>query len=162
MKVAKIFPIYLGLIFFVLITSQSTFAQKEPDGEVLLNFNYPAIGNVYLTGVFFGEVAYLPLGEVLSLLYIPAEKTASGKGLQGAFPSKNDDWVIDPITNEFTIKRKSGKLDADRYYIGELDLFLHPDYFQEVFGITFTVNTYALSVRISSLANFCHKIVRIG
>jgi hypothetical protein len=150
MKVAKIFPIYLGLIFFVLITSQSTFAQKEPDGEVLLNFNYPAIGNVYLTGVFFGEVAYLPLGEVLSLLYIPAEKTASGKGLQGAFPSKNDDWVIDPITNEFTIKRKSGKLDADRYYIGELDLFLHPDYFQEVFGITFTVNTYALSVRMKS------------
>jgi hypothetical protein len=150
MKVAKIFPIYLGLIFFVLITSQSTFAQKEPDGEVLLNFNYPAIGNVYLTGVFFGEVAYLPLGEVLSLLYIPAEKTASGKGLQGAFPSKNDDWVIDPITNEFTIKRKSGKLDADRYYIGELDLFLHPDYFQEVFGITFTINTYALSVRMKS------------
>jgi len=150
MKAAKIFPIYLGLIFFVLITSQSAFAQKEPDGEVLLNFNYPAVGNVYLTGVFFGEVAYLPLGEVLSLLYIPAEKTASGKGLQGAFPSKNDDWVIDPITNEFTIKRKSGKLDADRYYIGELDLFLHPDYFQEVFGITFTINTYALSVRMKS------------
>jgi len=150
MKASKIFPFYLGLILIILTTSQSAFAQKNPDGEVLLNFNYPAVGNVYLTGVFFGEVAYLPLGEVLSLLYIPAEKTASGKGLQGTFPTKNDDWGIDPITNELTIKGKSGNLDADKYYIGELDLFLHPDYFYEVFGITFTVNTYALSVTMKS------------
>jgi len=151
MRVPKIFPYYLGLIFFVLLTTQRAFAQKEPDGEVLLNFNYPAVGNVYLNGVFFGDVAYLPLGEVLSLLYIPSQKTPSGKGLQGAFPSKNDNWVIDPITNELTIKGKSGKLSADKYYIGELDLFLHPAYFYEVFGITFTINTYALSVGMKTI-----------
>jgi hypothetical protein len=150
MKVLKIIPCYLGLILIILNSSPSAFAQKKPDGEVLLNFNYPAVGNVYLNGVFFGDVAYLPLGEVLSLLYIPAEKTASGKGLQGAFPSKNEGWAIDPITNELTVKGKSGDLDADKYYIGELDLFLHPDYFQELFGITFTVNTYALSVSMTS------------
>ncbi len=150
MRVPKIFPSYLGLLFFILLAPQSAFAQKEPDGEVLLNFNYPAVGNVYLNGVFFGDVAYLPLGEVLSLLYIPSQKTPSGKGLQGAFPTKNDDWLIDPITNELTINGKSGKLDADKYYIGELDLFLHPDYFNEVFGITFTINTYALSVSMKS------------
>jgi len=135
----------------VLITSHSTFAQKEPDGEVLLNFNYPAVGNVYLNGVFFRDVAFLPIGEVLSLLYIPAEKTASGKGLQGSFPTKNDTWVIDPITNQLTIKGKSGKLSADKYYVGELDLFLHPDYFYELFGLTFTINTYALSVSMKSI-----------
>ena len=150
MRVPKIFPYYLGLIFFVLLTIQTAFAQKEPDGEVLLNFNYPAVGNVYLNGVFFGDVAYLPLGEVLSLLYIPSQKTPSGKGLQGAFPSKNDNWVIDPITNELTVNGKLEKLDADKYYIGELDLFLHPDYFYEVFGITFTINTYALNVSMKS------------
>jgi hypothetical protein len=150
MKVLKIIPCYLGLILIILNSSPSAFAQKKPDGEVLLNFNYPAVGNVYLNGVFFGDVAYLPLGEVLSLLYIPAEKTASGKGLQGAFPSKNEGWAIDPITNELTVKGKSRDLDADKYYIGELDLFLHPDYFQELFGITFTVNTYALSVSMTS------------
>ncbi|PZX52754.1 hypothetical protein LV84_03364 [Algoriphagus ratkowskyi] len=135
----------------MLITANSAFAQKEPDGEVLLNFNYPAVGNVYLNGLFFGDVAYLPLGEVLSLFYIPTDKTASGKGLQGTFPAKNDNWLIDPITNELTIKGKTGKLNADKYYIGELDLFLHPDYFYEVFGITFTVNSYALSVSMKSI-----------
>ena len=151
MKLPKIHSFYLGLIFFVLLTCQSAFAQREPDGEVLLNFNYPAVGNVYLNGVFFGDVAFLPLGEVLSLLYIPSEKTESGKGLQGEFTSTNHSWLIDPVSDELTIKGKPGKLDADKYYIGELDLFLHPDYFYELFGITFTVNTLALSVSMKSI-----------
>ncbi|WP_026952221.1 fimbria/pilus outer membrane usher protein [Algoriphagus mannitolivorans] len=138
------------LIFCFFLLSKSTYAQKEPDGEVLLNFNYPAVGNVYINGAFFGDVAFLPLGEVLSLLYIPYEKTASGKGLQGVFPSKNDSWSIDPVTQQFFLKGKSISLPADDYYIGELDLYLHPEYFQKIFGITFTINTYALSISLSS------------
>lgn len=126
------------------------FAQQEPDGEVLLNFNYPAVGNVYINGVFFGDVAYLPLGEVLSLLYISTERTDSGKGLKGIYPTKNDTWSVDPVTNQLIIKGKPEPLQADKYYIGDLDLFLHPDYFKQIFGITFTINTYALSVSMKS------------
>lgn len=144
-----------GFIIGFLLTlmtgiSQPIFAQQEPDGEVLLNFNYPAVGNVYLNGVFFGDVAFLPLGEVLSLLYIPAERTSSGKGLKGAFPGKSDSWSIDPAINELIIKGKSLPLEADKYYLGELDLYLHPDYFLQIFGITFTINTYALSASMKS------------
>lgn len=126
------------------------FAQQEPDGDVLLNFNYPAVGNVYLNGMFFGDVAYLPLGEVLSMLYIPNEKTPSGKGLMGAYPTKNDTWSLDPVTNQLTIKGNSETLEADKYYLGELDLYLHPDYFSKIFGINFTINTYALSLSMKS------------
>ncbi|WP_255502095.1 hypothetical protein [Algoriphagus sp. AK58] len=140
-----------GILLIIMAGAfKPVFAQQEPDGEVLLNFNYPAVGNVYLNGVFFGDVAFLPLGEVLSLLYIPTERTPSGKGLKGAYPFKNDIWSIDPVTNQLTIKGKSETLEADKYYLGELDLFLHPDYFQRIFGITFTINTYALSVSMKS------------
>jgi hypothetical protein len=126
------------------------FAQQEPDGEVLLNFNYPAVGNVYLNGVFFGDVAFLPLGEVLSLLYIANERTPTGKGLTGAYPLKNDTWSVDPVINQLIIKGKSESLEADKYYLGEMDLYLHPDYFSKIFGITFTINTYALSIGMTS------------
>ena len=142
------------LLGFLLVSLtgilQPAFAQQEPDGEVLLNFNYPAVGNVYLNGVFFGDVAFLPLGEVLSLLYIPTERTDSGKGLKGAYPTKNDNWSVDPVNNQLIINGKSETLEADKYYLGELDLFLHPDYFKRIFGITFTINTYALSVSMKS------------
>jgi len=145
------FFIFIGFLFCLIMgIPKAGFAQREPDGEVLLNFNYPAVGNVYLNGVFFGDVAYLPLGEVLSLLYIPNERTDSGKGLKGAYPSKNDSWLIDPVTNQLQLKGKSVSLEADKFYLGELDLFLHPDYFKEIFGITFTVNVYALTVSLKS------------
>lgn len=149
MKSSRAFIVGFLLVFLAGI-SNPVFAQQEPDGEVLLNFNYPAVGNVYLNGVFFGEVAYLPLGEILSLLFVPSERTPSGKGLKGAYPSKNDTWSIDPVTQELILKGKSESLPADQYYLGEMDLFLHPDYFHRIFGITFTVNTYALSVSMKS------------
>ncbi len=126
------------------------FAQQEPDGEALLNFNYPAVGNVYVNGAFFGDVAFLPLGEILSLLYIPNERTPNGKGLKGAYPGKNDAWALDPVTNQLIVKGQSETLEADKYYLGEMDLYLHPDYFSRIFGITFTINTYALSVSMKS------------
>jgi len=140
----------LGLLLIFTACFQSVFAQQEPDGEVMLNFNYPAVGNVYLIGVFFGDVAFLPLGEILSMLYISTERTESGKGLKGAYPTKNDSWSVDPVTNELIIKGKSETLEADNYFLGELDLFLHPDYFRKIFGLTFTINTYALSVGMKS------------
>lgn len=139
-------------ILLVMLTGilQPVFAQQEPDGEVLLNFNYPAVGNVYINGVFFGDVAYLPLGEVLSLLYIPTERTDSGKGLKGVYPTKNDNWSVDPVTNQLIIKGKSEPLEADKYYLGDLDLFLHPDYYKRIFGLNFTINTFALSASMKS------------
>jgi len=142
---------FTGFLFCLILGIPSTgFAQREPDGEVLLNFNYPAVGNVYVNGVFFGDVAYLPVGEILSLLYIPNERTDSGKGLKGAYPSKNDTWLIDPVTNQLQVRGKSAALEADKFYMGEMDLFLHPEYFKEIFGITFTVNVYALSISLKS------------
>lgn len=154
MKLLNLLP-FRTLILAFLFTGMAgmpspVFAQQEPDGEVLLNFNYPAVGNVYLKGVFFGEVAFLPLGEVLSMLYIPNDRTPSGKGLMGAYPTKNDAWSVDPVTNQLILKGNSETLEADKYFVGELDLFLHPDYFSKIFGISFTINTYALSLSMKS------------
>jgi hypothetical protein len=146
-----IFPkLFLSLLLIFAAGFQPVFAQQKPDGEVMINFNYPAVGNIYLTGVFFGDVAFLPMGEVLSMLYIHAERTESGKGLKGTYPGKNDSWSVDPTSNQLIINGKSESLEADKYYLGELDLFLHPDYFRKIFGLTFTVNTYALSMSMKS------------
>lgn len=154
MKLLNLPPFRIQVLTFLLLGMTGllspVFAQQEPDGEVLLNFNYPAVGNVYLNGVFFGDVAFIPLGEVLSLLYIANERTPSGKGLTGAYPQKNNIWSIDPVINQLIINGKSESLEADKYYLGEMDLYLHPDYFSKIFGITFTINTYALSIGMES------------
>ncbi|WP_236613205.1 MULTISPECIES: hypothetical protein [Rhodonellum] len=134
----------LALSFF----PKDLLAQQEPDGEALLTFTYPALGQVYLNAVFFGDIPFLPMGEVLSLLYIPSERTENGKGLKGTFPGKNDQWGIDPLLGTAVIKGKTEVLSAENFYLGEMDLYLHPDYFSRIFGLNFSTNIYALSISL--------------
>jgi len=66
----------------------------------------PALGNVYLNGVFFWETwAYLPLGEVLSLLIF--RRKTFGKGLQVHFSKELEGWRLYPIHNELLCQGKS-------------------------------------------------------
>lgn len=134
----------------LLLSPKVLLAQQEPDGEALLTFNYPAVGQVYLNAVFFDDVPFLPLGEVLSLLYIPSERTEGGKGFKGSFPSKNDNWSIDPLAGTAIIKGNAEVLDAETFYLGEMDLYLHPVYFARIFGLSFSVNQQALSISLQT------------
>ncbi len=135
---------------FLVFSSKDLQAQQEPDGEAMLTFAYPSLGQAYVNVVFFDNVPYLPLGEVLSMLYIGNERTDNGKGLQGFFPTKNDKWLIDPLLGLVTIKGNRETLPADKFYMGEMDIFLHPDYFSRIFGLNFMVNFNALSLSLTA------------
>jgi hypothetical protein len=141
------------LLIFSLVLNLApleSYAQQEPDGEALLLFSYPSVGQVYVNAVFFDNIAYLPLNEVLSMLYIPSERNDSGKGLKGAYPFKNNNWEIDPIKGKITIQGKTEVLPADKYYFGEFDLYVHPEYLFRIFGLDFSINIYSLSMSLSS------------
>jgi hypothetical protein len=133
-----------------LMPSTSAYAQREPDGEALVLFAYPSLGQEYVNVVFFEEVPYLPLGEILSLLYIHNEKTESGKGLSGAYPTKNDAWRVDPVQGMITIRGNTEVLPADKFYLGEMDLYLHPEYFSRMFGLNFAVNFHSLTLSLKA------------
>ncbi|WP_288371026.1 hypothetical protein [uncultured Algoriphagus sp.] len=140
----------LSILAFCLGSIPELQAQQEPDGEALLTFSHPSIGQYYVNAVFFGDVAFLPLGEFLSLTEIPYEQTDNKLGLQGVYPSPKEIWKIDPVAGFIWINGVSEPLPADKFYLGELDLFVHPEYFQRIFGMEFTVNPYALSLSLKS------------
>ncbi|MCH6232814.1 SPOR domain-containing protein [Aquiflexum sp. AIY15W] len=138
------------LLLFLLGFSNPIQAQQEPDGEALLILSHPSTGQVYLNALFFGDKAYLPVGEVLSLLYIPNERLSSGKGLSGVFPDKKNPWSIDPIQNKIMINGKEETLPADKFFLGDTDLYFHPDYYLRIFGLQFTVNILNLSASFTA------------
>lgn len=139
------------LLTVILVFSSNTAkAQQEPDGEAMLTFSYPSLGQAYINVVFFDDVPYLPLGEVLSMLYIGNERTDNGKGLHGFFPTKNDKWLVDPLVGMVTIKNNRETLPADKFYMGEMDIYLHPDFFSRIFGLNFLVNFNALSLSLTA------------
>ncbi|MFC5193167.1 hypothetical protein ACFPIK_15455 [Algoriphagus aquatilis] len=140
----------LCFLGFAVFFSERALAQQEPDGEALLTLSHPGIGQFYVNAAFFGDVAYLPLGEILSLTEIPNESTENKSGYQGFYPEKKDTWKIDPSSGFVIIKGVSETLPADKFYKGELDLFIHPEYFRRIFGLEFTVNSFSLTLSLKS------------
>lgn len=140
----------MGIVVGMILPLFGKAQQQEPDGEALLTLSHPGIGQFYVNAVFFKDVAFLPLGEILSLTEIPYEQSENKLGLQGIYPEKKDIWKIDPVSGFVIIQGESEKLPADYFYLGELDLYLHPDYYKRIFGLEFTINTYALSLELKS------------
>lgn len=138
----------LLLLFFAL--SHRGYSQQQPDGEALLTFSHPSIGQYYIGAVFFGDVAYLPIGELLNLTEIPSAPSANKFGLQGFYPTPKETWMIDPVAGMLLLKGVSEPLPADDFYLGEQELYLHPRYFSRIFGLEFSVNPFNLSMAMKS------------
>lgn len=138
---------WFAALVFIALKAQG---QKQPDAEVMLTFTHPAIGQVYVTAAIFGEVPYLPVGEVLSLLEIPAELLPESRGLRGAYPGQKDLWQINPAQFRKTVGGQSLELLKDDFYLGPLDLFLHPKIFKELFGLEFMMSLEGLTLSLKS------------
>lgn len=125
-------------------------ARAQEVDEVTLTFGFPAIGQVYVSAVFRGNQPMLAVGEMLGLLYIPHTRTANSYGMKGAYPSKADLWEVDPV--KLTLLRRGERvaLSADKFYLGETDLYLSPDVFLDLFGFELTVNPYGLMLSLKS------------
>jgi len=143
--ISKVIWIVCSIILLSIIPYRA-YSQQEPDGEALLTFSHPSIGQYYINAVFFGDVAYLPLAEILSLTEIPYEQSENKFSFQGFYPSPKETWNLDPVSGTLLVQGNSEVLPAADFYLGELDLFLRADYFERIFGLTFTVNPYTLSM----------------
>ena len=136
-------------VFLQLLLGLSVVRAQEVD-EVTLTFAYPAIGQVYITCAFRGEQPLLAASEILSLLMIPYERMDNRFGLKGAYPAQPDRWEIDPIKFTYTSNGAKKTLAADQFYLGETDLYISPEIFEEIFGLAFTVNPYGLMLSLQA------------
>jgi len=130
--------------------ASNTPSRAQEVDEVTLTFGFPAIGQVYVTAVFRGDQPLLAAGEILSLLFIPYQRTANGFGLKGAYPTNQDLWEIDPAKLILIRKGEKIALNAQQFYLGETDLYLSPELFLQIFDIELTVNTYGLMLSLRS------------
>lgn len=136
-------------VFFQLIWGFGMVRAQEVD-EVTLIFGYPAVGQVYVSAAFRGDQPLIATGEILSLLMIPFDRTDNRLGYKGGYPNVTDRWEIDPVNNILLRRGERIVLKADKFFIGETDLYLTPDVLNDVFGFELVVNPYALMLSLSS------------
>ncbi len=101
---------YAFITIALTLFSFMSFAQDVD--EVVLTFAFPSVGQVYVNSVFRSEKPLLPVGEILSLLYIPYERNSNGLGYKGSYPNKSDVWEIDPAKLTVNKKGQVSKIES--------------------------------------------------
>lgn len=144
----KVIYMLFGLLFLSLVQSAS--GQSEPDDEIQLAFNHPSVGQIFISTAIFDNIPFLPIGEVLNLFEIPAEQVLSTKGLRGYYPGLKDFWEVNPTEHLLTYENVTVDLPEDLFYLGEMDLFLHPKLLSSIFGLDFTFSINSLSLSMNA------------
>jgi predicted negative regulator of RcsB-dependent stress response len=137
------------IALLIMLCGFGTVKAQDAD-EITLLFGYPAVGQVYIGAAFRGDQPMIAAGELMSLLMIPFTRTDNRMGYKGAYPFAADRWEVDPVNNILLRRGERIVLKADKFYIGETDLFLTPDVLNDLFGFELTVNSYALVLSLVS------------
>jgi len=128
-------------------------AIMAPQGdEVLLTFRYTGVGNVYVTGYYDYELdkMFLPVTELFSLLQIYYESTPGDFSLAGNFLAPDNPFRIYFAQYRVDLDEETHEYSPDEFRIGEMDFFMSPLVFEEVFEMAFTVSMNALTLHLET------------
>ncbi len=117
----------------------------------MLGFRHHAVGGYYVNALYNGSTGevFLPLTELLGLLQIPYERGEALFSLRGRYPATQAYWEVN-LHEHFVRKGKAVfELTADDYRLKDLDWFLLPGVFAQVFGLHFNINmtVFRMSLR---------------
>ena len=135
--------LFLLLALFVLVPGSRADAPayaSENSEEVLLTFRYRGVGNVYVTGLYEGNTMFLPVIELFSHLQIFYESSPGDFTLSGVYLNPNRPFRIFFNHQRVTLAGETFTFTSEDFRIGELDYYMSPRVFEEVFGLEFTVN----------------------
>jgi hypothetical protein len=140
-----------GIVVF-FIGMSSMLAQDQDQEELLLSFRHPGTGSVYV-GVIYdysnGQY-YLPVLELFRYFEVYTQPQMTDFTIEGNFLSPDQVYKIDLGQQIISFSNEIHSLDQSDFRLGSLDYYLSPKIFEAVFGLTFTVNTMQLTLRLET------------
>jgi len=141
--------ILFGLLS-VLITYQVDAAGFSGDEEIVLFFHFPAAGQNYISAVYSEGNVFLPVTEIFSLLYVHCEQGDEHGLLRGTWLNHDNQWHIDINSLKASLCGREISFSKDDFRKGNLEIYLSPALFRQLFGLNFKVNMSTLRVRLES------------
>ncbi|MBC8374999.1 MAG: hypothetical protein H8E26_03070 [FCB group bacterium] len=146
---------YLHLVFLLLCFNSllgTPLFQKDSvetiEEEVYLSVRYLGVIDEIVIAYYTGERFYLPLTELFDIFGVNYEFDPSRLSIGGFFLTKGNRYSLDFSSRQATVGSDVFQLDVNNYKIKELDFFLTPEIFKEVFGLELIVDLSRLSIRL--------------
>ncbi len=139
-----------GLLLIPWMLTSSPVKVQDSDGQTVLEFTHPGVGNHYINALFNNDSVLLPAAELFSLLRIPHEKGDTPFSLQGTYVATGKKWRISPAEKIAEAGKQPIPLTPENFRKGTIDLFLSPTIYEQIFGLHFIVSLEALTLRLES------------
>jgi hypothetical protein len=136
-------------LFCLILTIFTANAQQE---EVLLTFHHTAVGNSYINSIYNTETnaVFIPVIELFSLLEINYQPDVKNFTIRGNYLRPENPYNINLSAMQIQLGKKTYPITQDDFRLGELDFYLSPKVFEEVFGLNFTVNIDQLALSLET------------
>lgn len=144
--------IMLGLCSLVSASSAAAQALGSDRDQILLTFSYPSVGRVYVSALYDYELnqVFLPVSELFTWLDIAHRRGANRQRLEGTYLTNGKDFEIATDEGVVRLGQRRFEYRKEQMALTETDLFLTPDIFEEVFEMTFKINTNALTLLLET------------
>lgn len=119
---------------------------------VLLTFSYPSVGRVYVSALYdySANRVYLPVSELFTWLDIAHRRGSNRQRLEGVYLTGGKRYEIAADEAVVVLDKRRFSYRREQMMMGETDLFMTPEIFEEVFDLSFKINTNALTLSLET------------
>ncbi|MEX2351233.1 MAG: hypothetical protein WD529_02250 [Balneolaceae bacterium] len=141
--------LFVAILFLAWGPVNNASAQVADTDEVFLHFRHAGVINSYISSFYTGEEFYIPVTEVFSLLQIDYEVRNGRLQITGEYLDRGR-YRIDFNSRTATLGDVRIEFEANDFLIEQLDYYLHPDLFEELFGLRFIPDFNTLGLILES------------
>lgn len=136
-------------ILSALVTPSQAQQNSEQANEVYLSFQYRGVVGNYVTTYYKDGQFYLPVSELFSLLKVDHNVNQGSLTISGLYLGEQE-YVLNFDNQTAQFGDKQIQLQADDFLIKEIDYFMKPEVFNELFGLKFTTNFNNLTLDLET------------
>ncbi|MEX2600574.1 MAG: SPOR domain-containing protein [Balneolaceae bacterium] len=143
--------LYIAVSLFIpLIFADAAQAQQNGgEQEVYLTFRHQNLFNIYVTAYYVDGEFLLPHTEIFRALQIDANADLAAGTVSGQFINEGY-YEINYYEGSVNFRGERLSLPPEDYMARELDFFLAPHQFNELFGLEFEIDFSNLALRLST------------
>ena len=122
--------------------------EDSEDIEVYLSFRHRGVINTVVISYYKDDRFFLPITELFSLFQIEAKQT--GLVTTGRFSSEQIPYSIDLGRQFIKFGDQTFELTTDDFLVKELDNYLPPNIYKDLFGLEFTIDFNNLTLDLET------------
>ncbi|MGD0037000.1 MAG: hypothetical protein ABSC53_06880, partial [Bacteroidota bacterium] len=132
-------------LFYFLVPSRSLAQQSSQYDEVIFGYTLKELGSYNISVAVKNDKIFLPVTELFNIFEIyytiEGQNTIKGTYISSAMP-----MTINPVRHEISLGDKVYVLTLEEMFKGEMDIYISTEKFEEIFGISSTVNINRLQI----------------